>query len=55
VRHGASELSTSLPDVTLAALRLRKGAQFIYTPQRPFFLSLTVRSWCILSRNIGRA
>jgi hypothetical protein len=30
VRYGSSELSTSSPDVTLAALGLRKGARFIY-------------------------
>jgi hypothetical protein len=30
VRYGSSELSASSPDVTLAALRLRKGARFIY-------------------------
>src|SRR5450631_2863845 len=30
VRYGSSEWSTSSPDVTLAALRLRKGARFIY-------------------------
>lgn len=29
-RYGSSELSTSSPDVTLAALGLRKGARFIY-------------------------
>ncbi len=30
VRYGSSEMSTASPDVTLAALRLRKGARFIY-------------------------
>jgi len=30
VRYGSWELSTSSPDVTLADLRLRKGARFIY-------------------------
>jgi hypothetical protein len=30
VRYGSSELSASSPDVTLAALRMRKGARFIY-------------------------
>jgi hypothetical protein len=30
VRYRSSELSASSPDVTLAALRLRKGARFIY-------------------------
>jgi len=30
VRYGSWELSASSPDVTLAALRLRKGARFIY-------------------------
>jgi hypothetical protein len=30
VRFGSWELSTSSPDITLAALRLRKGARFIY-------------------------
>ena len=30
VRYGSSELSASSPDVTLAALQLRKGARFIY-------------------------
>ena len=30
VRYGSSELSAPSPDVTLAALRLRKGARFIY-------------------------
>jgi hypothetical protein len=30
VRYGSAELSTSSPDVTLAALGLRKGARFIY-------------------------
>jgi len=29
-RYGSWELSASLPDVTLAALRLRKGARFLY-------------------------
>jgi hypothetical protein len=29
-RYGSWELAASSPDVTLAALRLRKGAQFIY-------------------------
>ena len=29
VRYGSWELSTSSPDITLAALRLRKGARFI--------------------------
>ena len=29
-RYGSWELSTSSPDVTLAALRLRKGARFLY-------------------------
>ncbi len=29
-RYGSSELSASSPDVTLVALRLRKGARFIY-------------------------
>jgi hypothetical protein len=29
VRYGSSELSTSSPNVMLAALRLRKGARFI--------------------------
>lgn len=29
-RYGASELSASSPDVTLAALQLRKGARFLY-------------------------
>ena len=29
-RYGSWELSTSSPDITLAALRLRKGARFIY-------------------------
>ena len=30
VRYGSRELSASSPDVTLAALRFRKGARFIY-------------------------
>jgi len=30
VRYGSWELSASSPDVTLAALRLRKGARFTY-------------------------
>ena len=30
VRYGSWELSTSSPDITLAALRLRTGARFIY-------------------------
>jgi hypothetical protein len=30
VRYGSSELSASSPEVTLAALRLRKGGRFIY-------------------------
>jgi hypothetical protein len=30
VRYGSSELSAWSPDVTLAALQLRKGARFIY-------------------------
>lgn len=29
-RYGSSELSASSPDVTLAALRLRKGTRFLY-------------------------
>ncbi|HME78726.1 MAG TPA: hypothetical protein VKI00_24655 [Mycobacterium sp.] len=29
-RYGSRELSASSPDVTLAALRLRKGARFVY-------------------------
>jgi pRiA4b ORF-3-like protein len=29
-RYGSLELATSSPDVTLAALRLRKGARFLY-------------------------
>jgi hypothetical protein len=29
-RYGSSEVAASSPDVTLAALRLRKGARFIY-------------------------
>jgi hypothetical protein len=29
-RYGSSELAASSPDVTLAALRLRKGARFLY-------------------------
>ncbi|GAC1542444.1 MAG: hypothetical protein NVS2B4_21250 [Ramlibacter sp.] len=29
-RYGSWELSTSSPDITVAALRLRKGARFIY-------------------------
>jgi hypothetical protein len=29
-RHGSWELAASSPDITLAALRLRKGARFIY-------------------------
>ncbi len=29
-RYGSWELAASSPDVTLAALRLRKGARFIY-------------------------
>ena len=29
-RYGSSELSASSPDVTLAALRLRKGMRFFY-------------------------
>jgi hypothetical protein len=29
-RYGSSELAASSPDITLAALRLRKGARFIY-------------------------
>src|SRR6266851_9819023 len=30
VRYGSSELSASSPDITLAALRLRKGNRFLY-------------------------
>jgi len=30
VRYGSQEVAASSPDVTLAALRLRKGARFIY-------------------------
>ena len=30
VRYGASELAASSPDATLAALRLRNGARFVY-------------------------
>ena len=29
-RYGSSELSASSPDVTLATLRLRQGARFLY-------------------------
>jgi hypothetical protein len=30
VRYGSSELTSSSPDITLAALRLRKGNRFLY-------------------------
>src|SRR3954453_13448124 len=30
VRYGSSEVAASSPDLTLAALRFRKGARFIY-------------------------
>jgi hypothetical protein len=30
VRYGSSELTSASPDVTLAALRLRKGSRFLY-------------------------
>lgn len=30
VRYGSSELASSSPDITLAALRLRKGSRFLY-------------------------
>jgi len=33
-RYGSLELSASSPDVTLAALRLRKGARFTYEGQK---------------------